>query len=49
LPDIIIGEIESISDQRGAGPLGHIYKVDGAVDTVFKHVRPLSSIPFSSK
>jgi len=51
--DIIVGEIESISNPRGAGPLGNIYKadapVDAAMDTVFINVRELSNINFSSK
>jgi len=51
--DIIVGEIESISNPRGAGPLGNIYKadapVDAAMDTIFTNVRELSNINFSSK
>jgi len=51
LGDVIIGEIESISGERGAGPLQNLYKQDvtTAVDTVLKNTRSLSSIRFSDK
>jgi len=51
LGDVIIGEIESISPERDAGPLKNIYKQDvtSAVITVLKNTRSLSSIRFSDK